>query len=796
VFTLTPGGVLYVVDGNGFLLKSSDGGATWQQLASLLFGARSVTVDPNNPANIYVTGNSGVGQSTNGGDSFTTISPPLPGGTYVQSFAIDAATGNLYFSIYNQIQVSKDHGATWQILPRRPNPHVLLALGGQVFAGVDSPSLPFVMKWSSDGSTLLYSTFFGGSYSDSITAISVDAQGEAIVAGSTASSDFPVTRTLSPPSAAGSSSGFVAKLSADGTQTIYSTAIGASQGLAINGLAIDAAGSSYIAGTTASPDFPTTGNAFQPKLPAAACQRGNASSPVYGLGQYGFAGKLSADGSALLYSTFLTGACGSTGQGIAVNAAGEATVVGGTLSPDFPVSSGAYQSTFPGGIAATLTNPATFDMGFVTRLSAAGDKAIASSLIGGGYATQANALSLDSSGNAYITGSTWGITPGATPGVYQNKVNTGCPPVVNIGPGIIGQLTGGSDVFVLKLNSTLTSAQYLTYLGGPCDDSGTSIALAANGNVWIGGNPSVSFPLVTPFETTGTFVGELSADASQLLFSSYSDGAWIALDPSGALYVSGSSEYAPGLHKTTGFPLGNTVSLMKINPTANPPVIVSSVGPQPNAATVQLLSSPVIAPGELLNITGQNLGPANTVGAQLDATGRLPFLVGATSVAFDGYYAPLLSVQNGLIVCVAPFEITTSTVVTVKVGGQSSNSLRIPVSSVAPYVITIVNRDGTINSAGHPAPQGSVMTFYMTGLGLTSPLSQDGSVNALPLPAPVAQVLAFIGSDQVQPEFAGAAPGAVAGIVQVNVQAPVDSYPSNPVTARIGGALVQLYIAQ
>ncbi len=797
-FTLTPSGsVLYVVDGNGFLLRSSDGGATWQQLASQLFGAKSITIDPNNSANIFVVDNYGVQQSTNGGVSFTTVSPPLPGGTNVRSFALDPSTGNLYFSTYNQIEVSADHGATWKVLPPRPDPQVLLGLGSQVFAGVYSPAIPFITKWSADGSTLLFSTFFGGSYADSITAIAVDAQGDAIIAGSTASADFPVTKTISPASAAGSAGGFVAKLSADGTRAIYSSAIGASQGLSINGLTIDAAGAPYITGTTASPDFPTTANVFQPTSPAAPCQRPGASPflPTPNLGAHAFVSKLSADGNTLLYSTFLTGSCGSSGQGIAVDAADEAVVVGGTTSADFPVSAGAYQSTFPGGAAASLAYPSTLDMGFVTKLSAAGDKAIASSLIGGGYATQANALGLDSSGNAYITGSTWGITPGSTPGVYQNKVNAGCPPVINIGPGN-NQPSGGSDAFLLKLNATLSSAQYLTYLGGICDDSGTSLALEPNGNVWIAGNPSQSFPLVSPFETAGNFVSEFSADASQLLFSSYSDGGWLALDPSGSVYVSGTSVYAPGIHKTTGYPLGNSASLVKINPVSNPPVIVSSIGPQPNAAPVQFQSGIVVAPGELLNITGQNLGPANGLAAQLDATGQLPFLVGTTSVLFDGYYAPLLSVQSGLIVCAAPFEIRGSTVVTIKVGGQSSNSVRIGVAATAPYIISSVNQDGTLNSTSRPAPKGSVMTFYVTGLGLTSPLSQDGSVSAPPLPVPVAPVLVFIGSNQVQPQFAGAADEAIAGITQVNVQMPVATYPSNPVSAYIGGALTQLYIAQ
>lgn len=792
-FTLAPGGTeLYLVDRNAVMLKSTDGGATWQQLAGQLFGAKSITIDPNNPSNIYVVDNYGVQRSTNGGASFATISPPLPGGVYVQTFALDSSTGDIYFVTYTEIEVSADQGASWKNLPARPSPHVLLGLGNQVFAGVDSPTVPFVAKWSPDGTRLLYSTFFGGSYSDSIRAITVDPQGEAIIAGTTASADFPVTQTVSAASPTGFGSGFVAKLSADGSQAIYSTIIGASKGVSINGLAIDATGASYVAGTTPSSDFPTTANALQPKLTGTSCQRPNANplSPLPSLSAYGFVSKLSADGNSLVYSTYLTGSCGSASQAIAVSAAGEAVVVGETTSPEFPVSANAYQTAFPGGSTASLAYPSAVDLGFVTRLSAAGDKVIASSLIGGGYFTQANALALDSPGNAYITGYTWGIAPGATPGAFQMKVNTGCPPVFSIGPGIIGP-TGGADAFLLKLDPAFSRAQFLTYLGGACDDSGESIVLAPNGNVWVGGRASQDFPLVTPFETSGNFVSELSADASRLLFSSLSDGDFLAVDPSGAIYFAGSSQYPGDLRKNTGFGSGGTASLVKIDPASNPPVAINSIGPGSNA-----FAGMTIAPGELINITGQNLGPGNTAPAQLDATGRLPFLVAGTSVLFDGYLAPLISVQDGKIVCFAPFEISGSTVVTVRVNGQISNTVRVRVSPSAPYILSIANQDGSINSADHPAPQGSVLTFYVTGLGLTSPLSQDGSVSARPLPVPLAPVSAFIGNNHVDPQFVAAANGLVAGITQVNVQVPVATYSLNPVNASIGGASGQVYISQ
>ena len=468
--------------------------------------------------------------------------------------------------------------------------------------------------------------------------------------------------------------------------------------------------------------------------------------------------------------------------------------VGLTTSPDFPVSANAYQSTFPGGDAASISYPSPINFGFVTKLSAAGDKAIASSFIGGGFFTEANALALDSSGNAYITGSTWGITPGATPGAYQTKVATGCPPTINIGPGIEYPING-ADAFMLKLDPALSSAQFLTYLGGPCDDSGNSIVLDSSGDVWVGGLPSSNFPLVTPFEANGAgfyFVSEFNPDGSQLLFSSFSDGGNVAADPNGPIYVSGTSQYS-------GLKSGNTASLVKIDPSAAPPVTINSIGISTSNQTVSAVPEtyqvPQIAPGELIQITGQNLGPSTTAVAQLDSTGRLPFQVGATSVSFDGYIAPLISVQNNLIVCFAPFEISGTSEVTVKVDGQSSNSVRVGVAASAPYILSIVNQDGSVNSAAHPAPQRSVVTFYVTGLGLTSPLSQDGSVSAQPLPVPLTTILMNIGGTAVQPQFVAAADGLVAGITQVNVQIPVATY-TNPVPVSLGFESVQIYIGK
>lgn len=158
-------------------------------------------------------------------------------------------------------------------------------------------------------------------------------------------------------------------------------------------------------------------------------------------------------------------------------------------------------------------------------------------------------------------------------------------------------------------------------------------------------------------------------------------------------------------------------------------------------------------------------------------------------------FGPIISVQDGLIVCFTPFEISGPTDVTVTVDGQNSTPVRIAVAPVMRYILSIINQDGTVKSSANPAPQGSVVTMYVTGLGLTSPLSQDGSVSAPPLPVPVAPVSVSLNGNQVQPQFVAAADGLVAGIAQLNLHIPQAAYPSTPISVAVDGAQAQIYVS-
>jgi uncharacterized protein (TIGR03437 family) len=432
---------------------------------------------------------------------------------------------------------------------------------------------------------------------------------------------------------------------------------------------------------------------------------------------------------------------------------------------------------------------------FAAKLSAKGDKLLGSTFLGGGYSTSGVALTLDAAGNPYLTGSTQGFSTKATPGVFQPNFVDQCNPRINIGPG--PPYGGTSDAFVLKLDQAFTTAGLFTYLGGSCDDSGAGIALDPAGNIWVSGfTSSPDLPLKDPFQVGGIysatgpgFVAELSPDASQLLFSSYTDGSTMALNSSG-VFLAGTS--------------GTLVSVAKIDPLSTPAVHLDNVGPV--LSFPSFFVPPVIlgvAPGLLVQISGRNLGPATKVNGQLDGFNRLPYAVANISVLFDGIPAPIISVQASSVICFVPFEVTSVTQITVLANGQRSNSVRAGVTATYPQILSVANQDGSLNSASNPAKFGSVILLYVSGLGETTPLSVDGLVNTAPLSVPNVPVSVFVTGNQssTTPQAVVSAPGLIAGITQVNVALPTSLPPgfgagTKSLTVSIVAAQAPVYVTQ
>lgn len=393
--------------------------------------------------------------------------------------------------------------------------------------------------------TLVYSTYLGGSGfpGDLAAGIAIDEDGNAYIAGSTNSTDFPVVagsyETSDP--AASANVVFVTKLNAAGTAEIYSTFIGGTWGDWAEGIALDNHGSAYVTGYTYSPNYPVTTGAYQ------TTNIGWSHSVVNA-----FITKLSADGSRLVYSTYLGGTgtlstFGDTAYAIAVDSAGNAHVTGEAYSTDFPVTAGAYQAK----------NKAT-QWGsnvFVTELSADGSSLVHSTYVGGSgidvRGDTGHAIAVDADGNTYIAGGSPSSDFPVTKGAFQTEN--------------FGTKNKAANAFVVKLNPDCTELVYSTLLGGAgIQDSGdTAYALAvdSSGEAYVAGEAySGAFPVTTgAFQTTNfaaqylssnAFVAKLNSTASGLIYSTFVGGYGslegpgdsahaLALDGYGDAYVAG-----------------------------------------------------------------------------------------------------------------------------------------------------------------------------------------------------------------------------------------------------------------
>lgn len=796
VFALAPAGAdLYVVDLNAFLLKSSDGGATWQQLAGSLYGARSIRLDAANPSNVFIWDSAGIQKSADGGSSFTAINPPGATQGAVTGLAYEPASHTIYGAVNGSIFASTDQGATWKAAPLDLlySIHTMQAIGGRLLIGIDTPPAAFLVKFDPTGSQVLYSTFFTGKPFDNFAGLKVDTQGNAYLLGTTQSQNLAGAKFLTPQSPGPTYNGYLAKIAPDGTSVVYFSVFGGSKGVFPSALAVDSTGAVYLTGETSSPDFPTTPGAAQSGFPTGTCTRpGDPFAILPGdLGIHAFAAKVSPDGSSFLYATFVSGVCGSAGETIAIDAAGEAFLGGFTTSPSMPVSPNAYQSAFPGPVDKT-PYPNAYTAGFAAKLSADGGKILGGTYVGGGYNSSVLGIAVDSAGNPILAGATWGIANGATPGAFQSFLHYSCAEAISMGPARAP--VQGTDAFLLKLDAAFSKPAYMTYLGGSCADAAVSVALDPSGNTWVSGNTaSADFPTVGAFQVGGgSFISELSPDGSKLLFSSYAEGSAMSIDPLGAVYLAGATQ-SPVIPKNS--PVDTTAWLAKIGTQAAPAVEIDSIASLslPGAPATPYVSAGV-APGELIRIDGHNLGPSALVNAQLDASNRLPFSLAGTRILFDGNPAPLISVQDTSVVCFVPFAVTRTTQVTAEVNNQDSNIVRVNVSAAEPEILAVVNQDGTANSPANPAPQGSVVAVYVTGLGITRPASMDGQVTTAPPPVPIAQVIAIVGFNAVTPQYVAAAVGLVAGISQVNVPIRSGDYPNGQTTISINFSAAPLYV--
>jgi Beta-propeller repeat/Abnormal spindle-like microcephaly-assoc'd, ASPM-SPD-2-Hydin len=309
----------------------------------------------------------------------------------------------------------------------------------------------------------------------------------------------------------------------------YSTYLGGTGNDYATAVAVDSTGSAYVTGYTASANFPTVAGAYQ-----TSCGGGTSCSATH---VNAFVTKLNSSGTALIYSTYLGGSVKDYGYGIAVDASGDAFIVGTATSNDFPTTPGSYQTACTGGSCVNG------DI-FITELNPTGSGLVYSTYLAGVNTNQGNAIALDSSGNAYVVGYTKSGNYPVTPGVFQ-PICASCKNAL-------------VDAIVTKLNSSGTALVYSTFLGGSNADNAYAIAVDSAGNAYVTGYTySTNFP-TTPgaFQTTlggptGVFVTKINPTASAKVYSTYLNGSAtgtsacaacgssIAVDATGNAYVAG-----------------------------------------------------------------------------------------------------------------------------------------------------------------------------------------------------------------------------------------------------------------
>lgn len=558
---------------------------------------------------------------------------------------------------------------------------------------------------------LSFSTRLGGNGNETANAISVDASGNIYVAGTTNSTNFPLAGALQS-KLAGSSDVFVTKLNPSGNALVYSTYLGGRSGDSIgNGIAVDAQGNAYVTGTTTTGSFPVTKGAYQ------------TSKSEF---ESGFVTKLSPQGNALVYSTYIRDALET--NAIAINASGEAYVTGGARS-GFVTTAGAFQ---PASAAPFC--------GFIAKLNATGSAMSYATFLCGSAnfdgGDRGYAIAVDAAGHAYVAGRAPSTNFPVTGGAYQPFRR------------------GINDAFITKLNPTGSGLVYSTYLGGSSGQRGFGIAIDSLGQAYVvGRTTSLDFPVLRAFQPaksyTGTgywnvsegFITKLNAAGSGLIYSSYLGGpgcvgsGWplcdpvqgpdhgraIAVDAAGNAYVVG------GI---------GSIELSQVDPVQVVPTpydgslvpFLAKIQDRSSAVLVYLLTLGTRS-GFAENASNSN-GPAK--GVAVDGAGN-------AYVATRVYTTPFPVTPGAFQVIGSGFEDTAVFKVS---PGKFTTSLQ--TSNATPTCAQTITLTATVTSA---VPDGQV-TFSSGGSSIGTTLVTDGTATfATSLPAGVHELTAIYSGD-------------------------------------------------
>lgn len=341
---------------------------------------------------------------------------------------------------------------------------------------------------------VLWGSYLGGSDQDVVRAVAIAPNGEIVLAGVTASFEFPATRGAYDLSLAGANDAVVARVSADGSELLAATYLGGSASEDVTALALGPVGEIGIAGETRSADFPVT--------PGAHDTSHNGGADV-------FVAILSADAASLLRASFLGHVGDERAQGLTLGAGLQATICGGTNSTSFPTTFGAYDTSYNGGV---------FGGGdaFVARFGPNLSSLAFASFLGGAHNETALDLAVGPGGEMTVAGVTGSVNFPTTAGAFDPTSNGGGTT---------------SDGFVTRFNAAGSALAWSTFLGGSLDDELRALALFADGSVALAGmTSSTNLPISAGAGQTSAggggdaFVASLSPNGASLAHATYLGG--------------------------------------------------------------------------------------------------------------------------------------------------------------------------------------------------------------------------------------------------------------------------------
>lgn len=601
------------------------------------------------------------------------------------------------------------------------------------FPAVPAPSGPipfnaqlaFAAKINPSGA-IVYATLFSNGASATPQAIAVDSNGELIVSGVGAGNgaNFPVTQgaytnlwTNDLP--------FTMKLDASGTHLVFSVL-----GVGGSSLALDAAGNVFIAGTWSfdpaqfGAQYPTTPGAFQQSYtPYIICLTPNCMYAPTAGEQY--VTKLSADGSALIYSTFVTGSQGAYNAGMAVDAAGDVWLTGETNSPDYPFTQG-------GNAFVSQT--------FTTELNPGGSQLLLSVPTGVPVGNGSN-IAIDPQGNLVVTG--------LFPVPFSSSFFPNAYPLPPLPPG------GNSPSQCLPgPTSTVSVAVYVMRLS------------SHDGSV-IG---------------TQVFPGSLNnisstVDAAGNVYFAGTDGLPdVPLTPGVLFDAEAAARTIPGAF------------LQRTNLSAS-----NAIGCVTDATSATLIGP--VAPGQLITIYGNAIGPAQPTDGIGGGLPTVPTSLAGVAITFDNQPAPLLYVSSTQINVQVPFEVNPrpSTVMQLSFNGTVLGTRLFAVAPENPSVFVAskvagftcgdeetgpsllalaINEDGTLNSCANPAKAGSLVSLFVNGIGTSGERLATGALNGLNPGFVSGTAEVSVGNYSAEVDSFNNQAGAISGIAQLNMRIP------------------------